>query len=434
MGGQMSRPRRRAVAAHANADDTPSPTQPSSALLERLHYVTDSALAHLTVNDLLDELLDRVRDTLQVDATAALLFDAAEQTLVVMSAHGPDGERTRGARVTLSAALTAQPATDRRALVVADVARAEPDLPLMRGAGVTSLMSAPMMVAGNLLGLLQVGTLQPRAFADEEAQLLQLVADRAALALDRARLYEAERQARLVSDAAVAARDEFMAIAAHEIKTPLTAVKSAAQLMARSLNRPEPDREKLALLATTLAEQITRLEQHVGDLLDVSRLQGGRLALRMEEFDLAELSAAVLARAKLMPEHRAEHTLTLDSAGPLVGTWDRARLDRAFTNLVSNALTHLRRGGEVRIALRQERDGAQVDISGRHRTTENEAAEREAMRAEALADARRQAHDSLMAGLFITGQTIERHNATINIAADMDGVTYTLWIPLTQPE
>jgi K+-sensing histidine kinase KdpD len=298
---------------------------------------------------------------------------------------------------------------------------------------VTSLMSAPMMVAGDMLGLLQVGTLQPRAFGDEEAQLLQLVADRAALALDRARLYEAERQARLASDAAVAARDEFMAIAAHEIKTPLTAVKSAAQLVIRGLNRPELQRPELTRLAATLEEQIARLEQHVGDLLDVSRLQGGRLALRMEEFDMAEVCAEVLERARLMPEHRTGHSLILDSAGPLIGTWDRARLDRAFTNLVSNAMTHLRRGGEVRIALRQERDGAEVAISGRHLPTAAKEAEREAMHAEAVGEVRRQAHESLMTGLFITGQTIERHNATINIAADLDGVTYTLWFPLTQP-
>jgi K+-sensing histidine kinase KdpD len=431
MDGAMSRPLPRVdLDDHA---DHPTQATPPVTLLERLHYVTDSALAHLTVDELLDERLDRVRDALRVDATAALLFDQDEQTLVVMASHGPDGQRTRGARVTLSASLAAQPSADRRALVVADVTRAAPDLPLMRGEGVTSLMSAPMMVADTMLGLLQVGTREPRAFADEEAQLLQLVADRAALALDRARLYEAERQARLASEAAVSARDEFMAIAAHEIKTPLTAVKSAAQLVIRGLNRPELQRAELTRLAATLDEQIARLEQHVGDLLDVSRLQGGRLALRLEEFDLAELSAEVLERAKLMPEHRAGHTLTLDSAGPLIGTWDRARLDRALTNLVSNAMTHLRRGGDVRIALRQERDGAEVAISGRHRPTAAEAAEREAMRADAVEEVRRQAHESLMAGLFITGQTIERHNATINIAADLDGVTYTLWFPLTQP-
>jgi K+-sensing histidine kinase KdpD len=426
----MSRPRQR-----VDLDDhTDHPTQANPGpitLLERLHYVTDSALAHLTVDELLNELLDRVRDILLVDATAALLFDKDEQTLVVMASHGPDGQRTHGARVTLSGSLPAQPPTDRRAMVVADVARAAPDLPLMRGQGVTSLMSAPMMVAGDMLGLLQVGTLQPRAFADEEAQLLQLVADRAALALDRARLYEAERQARLASDAAVAARDEFMAIAAHEIKTPLTAVKSAAQLLVRGLNRTEPDREKLALLATTLEEQITRLEQHVGDLLDVSRLQGGRLALRMEEFDLAELSAAVLERARFMPERLPGHRVTLDSAGPVLGTWDRARLDRALTNLLSNTLSYLRRGGDVRIEVRQVEERAQVIVSGQYRPEEPVAPE--ALRAEAVAELRRQAHESLMAGLFITSQTVERHNGSLNIDAELDGVTYTLFLPLLQP-
>jgi K+-sensing histidine kinase KdpD len=429
MDGEMSRPLQRVdLDDHA---DRPTPAIPPVTLLERLHYVTDSTLAHLTVDELLNELLDRVRDTLLVDATAVLLFDKDEQTLVVMAARGPDGQRTRGARVTLSGALTAQPSTDRRATVVADVARAEPDLPLMRGEGVTSLMSAPLMVAGDMLGLLQVGTLQPRAFADEEAQLLQLVADRAALALDRARLYESERQARLASDAAVEARDEFMAIAAHEIKTPLTAVKSAAQLVIRGLNQTELQRPELARLAATLEEQIARLEQHVGDLLDVSRLQGGRLALRMEEFDMAELCAEAVERARHMPERLPGHTVTLDNAGPVVGTWDRARLDRALINLLANTFNYLRRGGDVRIESRQIEDRAHVVISGYYRP-EGHAAPEE-LRAEAIAELQRQARESLMAGLLITRQSGERHNGSLHNDAGLEGVTYTLSIPLVQP-
>src|SRR4051794_30567273 len=140
MDGEMSRPRQRL---EADADHPVERGPMPLTLLERMHYVTDSALAHLTVDELLDELLDRVRDTLSVDAAAALLFDADEQTLLVMAAHGPDGQRTRGARVTLAASLAGHSIADRRAIVVADVARAEPDLPLMRGQGITSLMSAP---------------------------------------------------------------------------------------------------------------------------------------------------------------------------------------------------------------------------------------------------------------------------------------------------
>jgi K+-sensing histidine kinase KdpD len=151
----------------------------------------------------------------------------------------------------------------------------------------------------------------------------------------------------------------------------------------------------------------------------------------MEEFDMAELCAEVLERAKFMPERLPSHTVELDSAGPVVGTWDRARFDRALTNLLSNAFNYLRRGGDIRIEVRQIEDRARVIVSGYYRPEEHVAPEE--VRAEAVAELQRQARESLMAGLVITSQTVERHNSSLNIDADLDGVTYTLSLPLVQP-
>jgi signal transduction histidine kinase len=182
--------------------------------LARLQQITDAALAHLDVDALLGELLTRIRDMLGADTSAVLLLDEGTQELVAWAAVGLEEEVERGIRIPVGEGFAGRVAGDRKPIVLDDVDHADVLNPVLRKKGVKSLLGVPLLVEGRVLGVLHVGTLTPRKFTTDDRELLQLVADRVAIAVDHARLFEAERKARLrlehvqaVTDAALAYLD-----------------------------------------------------------------------------------------------------------------------------------------------------------------------------------------------------------------------------------
>jgi len=171
--------------------------------LAELQRLTDAALAHLEIDDLLTELLDRTTDILQTDTAAILLLDNETGLLHARAAKGIEEEVEQGVKLPLGRGFAGRVAADRRQVFVPDVDNAEILNPILRQKGIRSLLGAPLMVGGRLLGVLHVGTLQPREFTDEHREMLQFVADRAALAIDHAQLYEDERRAREAAERAV---------------------------------------------------------------------------------------------------------------------------------------------------------------------------------------------------------------------------------------
>lgn len=163
--------------------------------LRHLETISEAALAHLRFDELLEELLRRLTSVLETDTAAVLLLDEGSGELVVRAARGVEEEMDAGERVPLGRGFAGRIASERRAISIPDVARAEVDNPILREKGVKSLLGAPLLVEGRVIGVLHVGTLVQRDFTDEDTQLLQLAADRMAVAIDHARLYEAERDA-----------------------------------------------------------------------------------------------------------------------------------------------------------------------------------------------------------------------------------------------
>lgn len=149
--------------------------------LSRIETVTDTELAHLDLDHLLAELLDRVVDLLRADTAAVLLSDADSGHLITIAARGIGAELRQGALVRVGSGCAGRVARERRPVMVEEAAAGLGSQVLLE-AGVSSALGVPMLSAGDLVGVLQVGSLEPRRFSDEEVKLLQLVADRVALA------------------------------------------------------------------------------------------------------------------------------------------------------------------------------------------------------------------------------------------------------------
>jgi serine phosphatase RsbU (regulator of sigma subunit)/anti-sigma regulatory factor (Ser/Thr protein kinase) len=151
--------------------------------LRRLQLVTDATLAHLGVDDLLDELLLRVRDILDADTAAVLLLDPSTDELVARAAKGIEEEVERGVRIPVGKGFAGRIAAERRPITLDRVDHSTVLNPILFQKGIRSLLGVPLLANGEVVGVMHVGTTTPHTFTQDEIELLQLVADRVALAL-----------------------------------------------------------------------------------------------------------------------------------------------------------------------------------------------------------------------------------------------------------
>jgi serine phosphatase RsbU (regulator of sigma subunit)/anti-sigma regulatory factor (Ser/Thr protein kinase)/putative methionine-R-sulfoxide reductase with GAF domain len=161
--------------------------------IERLQAITEVALAHLALDDeLLNEMLARVRDNLGVDTAAILLLDSESNMLVARAARGLEEEVDQGVRLPLGEGFAGRIAATGAPVLIEDVRHGDVLNPILRTRGIRSLLGVPLLVEGRVIGVLHVGSLTPRRFSGEDSEFLQAAADRIAVALEHARLYERE--------------------------------------------------------------------------------------------------------------------------------------------------------------------------------------------------------------------------------------------------
>ena len=295
--------------------------------LRRLQVVTDVALADLATGDLLNELVVRVREILEVDTCAILLLDDAGRTLVARAAAGLEEEVEAGVRIPVGGGFAGRVAAEARTVLLPDVDHAEVLNPILREKGIKTLLGAPLLARGRLLGVIHVGSLTPRTFTPEEIDLLETAAERAALGLERALIHE-----RLIELDRV--RNRFVALASHELRTPAAAVLgSALTLEARWADLTA---EQQSALRTMLAEQAQRLASLLEQLLDLSRLDTHSIEIRPERRRMRELVERALAH--VADDRRADVEIDVDPA--LEADVDPVAVERIVANLVSNALRH----------------------------------------------------------------------------------------------
>jgi signal transduction histidine kinase len=224
---------------------------------------------------------------------------------------------------------------------------------------------------GRVLGTFAVYHRTPHTPTPHESEVIDTVTYLAGIAIDRHRaqielasMLERERIARSEAEAAVGARDEFLSIAAHELRTPVAAIKGTAQVTLRAQSRGTLDAARIEKALRTINQTSDRLATLTDDLLDVSRIQGGQLALRPEPTDLVTLIRRVASRYDEMIEQ--SHVLELDlPAAPLTIEADPTRLEQVFDNLLSNAIKYSPAGGAIEVILRDSDGSNSVNLAVR---------------------------------------------------------------------
>jgi phosphoserine phosphatase RsbU/P len=151
--------------------------------LRDIQSVTDAALSRLDEQALLNALVERVKNVLQADTAAVLLLDERAGQLAATAASGIEEEVRQGVRIPLGTGFAGRVAASRKPVVLTRVDHTTVRNPLLVDRGIRSLLGVPLLAAGKVIGVLHVGSLSGRPFGQQDTELLQLAADRAALAL-----------------------------------------------------------------------------------------------------------------------------------------------------------------------------------------------------------------------------------------------------------
>lgn len=275
---------------------------------------------------------------------------------------------------------------------------------------------------GRVLGGLFFGHSAPGVFQERHERLIEGLAAYAAIALDNATLYREQKEA-------LRARDTFLSIASHELKTPLTPlvlqIQSVQRLAEKSADGTIPAATVLDRLARA-EKQVAHLDALVNKLLDVSRLTERRLVLEPERVDLAAIVNDVVER--LRPEaESAGCPIEVRAPHPVLGDWDRLRLDQVVSNVLSNALKY-GRGKPVVVVAQRQGDSAQLSVRDQGIGISSDDQRRIFRRFErAVSD---QHYGGFGLGLWISREVLERMGGTIRVESKPgEGATFVVTLP-----
>jgi signal transduction histidine kinase len=240
-------------------------------------------------------------------------------------------------------------------VVVADVPVADA---ARLGRHLRSLAAVPLRIEGEVAGVMYVGARVTNRFTAADLELLGHAADRIVLALQRARVVERERQAR-EAQAAVRAKEDFIAVLSHELRTPLTAIVGWVRML-RS-GRIDPERAQRALAG--IERSAVMQAQMVDDLLDLSRILAGKMEIEQQPVDLSALVERAVETVRMEADARGVTlTTAIDPAAPVV-LGDGRRLQQVVTNLLTNAIKFTEAGGRIEVGLERAGESARVRVT-----------------------------------------------------------------------
>lgn len=294
--------------------------------------------------------------------------------------------------------------------------------------GSKAWISVPLLIEGQAVGGLSLSfSTVPRLSESDRAFVLAL-AQQSAQSIDRARLYESERQARAQAEAANRIKDEFLAVLSHELRTPLNPILGWTRL----LRRGTLDSGKTAAALETIERNAELQIQLIEDLLDISRILQGKLSLNSTPINLKTTLKAAIETVRLAAEAKNIQIQTQlePNVGDVLG--DATRLQQVVWNLLTNAIKFTPTGGRVEIELKTIDSYAQIQVRDTGKGINPEFIPY-------VFDTFRQADSSITRtfgglglGLAIVRHVVELHGGTVKAESlgEGQGATFTVTLPL----
>jgi signal transduction histidine kinase len=297
-------------------------------------------------------------------------------------------------------------------------------LAVMQALAPSSCVVAPLVTRGRVFGILSCVRTDGRpAYAAADLQFAEKLAHRAALAIENARLYSEAQEA-------IAVRDQFLSVAAHELRTPVTSIKGYAQFLQRRHAARTLGDEQLARYLGVVSDASDRLDRLTRDLLDSARIRTGRLAFNVAPVDLAAWLGEVLARYR--EQAGGHHAFVIERwDAPCAVSVDAERIEQVLTNLLENAVKYSAAGTAITLSLACDAEGVCLSVrdEGIGLPTGAEEAIFEPFTRAANAEERRVPGFGL--GLSICRRIAEGHGGRLWAeSAGIDrGARFMLWLP-----
>lgn len=286
-------------------------------------------------------------------------------------------------------------------------ARDEEQLSLMRKLGFTSAMTVPLLIQGKAIGAITlVAAESGRHYTNADLFMAEELASRAALAIQNARLYTEAQNA-------IGIRDDFISIASHELKTPVTSLKMYTQVLQKQLAKK--GEESLSHSLAKMDAQLNKLTALIGDLLNVSKIELGRLEFQEETFDLNEV---VKETIEAIQPTTIKHTICLEGriAQPVWG--DKDRIGQVLTNLLTNAMKYSPQANTIIVRLTPETDVAVVSVQDFGIGIDKEHQSKIFTRFYRVSDPEEKTFPGLGIGLYLSHEIMKRHGGSLTLVSE----------------
>ncbi len=295
-----------------------------------------------------------------------------------------------------------------------------------------AVLCLPILRQAEVVGLLYLeNNLLAGAFTADRLAALELLATQAAISLQNAQLLAGERAGRAAAEDAVRVRSEFLTVASHELNTPVTSLMLAVQSLRRAAPSGRPiDPARMEKLLELTARQAARMTKLIGDLLDVSRIETGRVSLDLADVDLGALVRDVVLRFE--PDlTRSRCRVSIAEDARVVGRWDRSSIDQIVSNLLSNAIK-FGAGKTIEIAVSSQGAAARIAVKDHGIGIDPAQCARIFGRFERAVSERH--YGGLGLGLYISRRLAEQHEGSLLCESRPGaGSTFTLELPHARP-
>ena len=411
--------------------------------LDRATQVFNSTLHR---NAVLQQVVQMATEVLGESCTIHLIEEDKTHLTPVATYHAdPETRKARlqvlrdnPIRIGDPASVVGRAAADGQPYLVKD-AQTEGPVKHVDRLSIASLIAIPLIAQGKTLGVLATSIMSPpRQFTQADLQLATTLADRAALAIEKAQLYEQERVLRQRLEAlnrliqeVNRRKSEFVTLVSHELKTPLTSMTGYVELLLEGQGGQlvQTQREWLGIIG----DNADRLIALIDDLLDMARIEAGRIELKRTPIDLVPLIQEVTDVLRPQIEGKGQWlTLDLAEALPAVVV-DADRVRQILTNLLANALKYTPSGGRITITARGDVGYVRIAVQD---TGIGVAPEEQAQLFTPFFRAQKDATQEVGGtglGLAITRALVELHGGTITVASvPGQGSTFSFTLPASQ--
>lgn len=393
--------------------------------IARLQAITAALSEALTPAQVADVIVTQVQAALKTSSCGFRLVSADGQTLAVLRSSGMSQEVLAPfAQIAIDAdlpiAFVARTGMPLYFASRAELAHDYPNLAAVLPLDYEASAVVPLHSAGRTIGTLTLVFSEVRSFDDEDRRFIRTLADLSAQAIERARHYIAAAEA-------VQVRDSFIAIAAHDLRSPLTALLGQAQLLERRAHT-EHLSERTLRATNTITQQATRLNRLITAMLDLTSIQTGQLTIEPTPLDLAPLLTRIVS--EIQPT-LSNHSLVITSSEAAAWVWgDELRLEQVFQNLLGNAIKYSPQGGGIQVKLERRNGQISISVSDQGIGIPTAALPRLFERFYRAPNALEFGIKGMGIGLYAIREIVTLHGGTVTVTtAEGAGTTFTVRLP-----